>query len=114
MKELDSALMSLATVLRSNKELLDQPIVLTFPWGDQEELAVRELAYLRYVFSLSQPQRGTLILRLLGLQRKFTLRQRMSLIPNFVRLKRFSRMHLVESTRRIALRPTGEQSTTPT
>lgn len=114
MRESGSGLTSLESALKSLKGDFQLKLPFEFPWGTQDQLHDRELAYLRYVFSLNQPQQGILILRLLGLKKKFSLRQRMSLIPNFVRLPRFSRTHLAEYMRRIELRQIGARYTMPT
>ncbi len=114
MKESVSGSMSLDTAVKLHKDHFELNLPFEFPWGTLDQLHVRELSYLRYVYSLPQPSRGTLILRLLGLKPNFTLRQRMSLIPNFVRLPRFSRTHLAEYMRRIELPQTGARYTMPT
>jgi len=92
---------------------------LRFPWGvqvaspDLSQLSRRERHFLRYVFSLPQPQRGIAILRLLGIQKYRTRRQRLLTLSSDLST-RFTRAHLAESMRRIVLKPIGTSSTSNT
>ncbi len=110
MKVLASALGGVTDKSRSNRaEWVDT--VLKFPWGNRDLSRDRELAYLRYVVNLPQPQRGTALMRLLALKPYLP---RTSLTRLFGRLLPYSRMHLEGYTKPTEPRQTGMPYTTHT